>query len=101
MTVNGQLPGPALRFKEGEDVVLNVKKDIDVDTSIHWHGIILPYTQDAVHGISSPCIQPGEAFTYRFKQIGRAHVCTSVTNSPLVFRHLLEKKKQNIRTSTN
>lgn len=67
MTINGQLPGPTLRFKEGEDVVLNVKNNMDVDTSLHWHGIILPYTQDGVPGISFPGIKPGETFTYRFK----------------------------------
>ena len=67
MTVNGQLPGPVLRFKEGEEVTLNVKNTLDEDTSIHWHGIILPYTQDGVPGISFPGIKPGETFTYRFK----------------------------------
>src|SRR3546814_18369232 len=40
---------------------------MDVDTSIHWHGIMLPYTQDGVPGISFPGIKPGETFTYRFK----------------------------------
>jgi L-ascorbate oxidase len=67
MTVNGQVPGPTLRFKEGEDVTINVTNKMDVDTSIHWHGILLPYTQDGVPGISFPGIKPGETFTYRFK----------------------------------
>jgi CopA family copper-resistance protein len=66
MTVNGQVPGPTLRFKEGEDVTINVTNKMDVDSSIHWHGILLPYQMDGVPGISFPGIKPGESFTYRF-----------------------------------
>ncbi|MBM7059179.1 copper resistance system multicopper oxidase [Pseudomonas sp. UL073] len=67
LTVNGQTPAPELRFQEGEEVVLNVTNRLDRDTSLHWHGIILPYTQDGVPGISFPGIKPGEIFTYRFR----------------------------------
>jgi CopA family copper-resistance protein len=72
MAINGQIPGPTLRFKEGEDVVINVTNRLKVDTSIHWHGILLPYQMDGVPGISYPGIKPGETFTYRFtaKQSG-------------------------------
>ena len=72
MAVNGQIPGPTLRLKEGEDVVINVTNRMKVDTSIHWHGILLPYQMDGVPGISFPGIKPGETFTYRFtaKQSG-------------------------------
>ena len=49
---NGATPGPTLRFKEGEDVTINVTNNLDVTTSIHWHGLILPYTQDGVPNIS-------------------------------------------------
>ncbi|MFV3370215.1 copper resistance system multicopper oxidase [Pseudomonas sp. NY15435] len=72
LTVNGQTPAPELRFKEGEDVELRVTNSLDRDTSLHWHGLILPYTQDGVPGISFPGIKPGETFTYRFtvKQSG-------------------------------
>ena len=66
MAVNGQIPGPVLRFKEGEDVVLKVTNKLDVDSSIHWHGLILPYQMDGVPGISFDGIKPGETFTYRF-----------------------------------
>ncbi len=66
MTINGGIPGPTLRFKEGEDVTINVTNNLDVDSSIHWHGLLLPYTQDGVPGISYPGIRPGETFTYRF-----------------------------------
>ncbi|HCS69128.1 MAG TPA: copper oxidase, partial [Rhodospirillaceae bacterium] len=66
MTINGSVPGPVLRFKEGEDLVINVTNTLGEDTSIHWHGLILPYRQDGVPGISFPGIKPGETFTYRF-----------------------------------
>jgi len=65
-SINGTVPGPVLRFKEGEDLVLNVTNKLDEDTSIHWHGLILPYRQDGVPGISFPGIKPGQTFTYRF-----------------------------------
>jgi L-ascorbate oxidase len=67
MVINGQIPGPTLRFNEGEDVTINVTNKMDTDTSIHWHGILLPFTQDGVPGISFPGIKPGETFTYNFK----------------------------------
>ncbi|GGC60801.1 copper resistance system multicopper oxidase [Marinobacter halophilus] len=63
---NGASPGPVLKFKEGEDVVINVTNNLDEMTSIHWHGLILPFEQDGVPGISFPGIAPGETFTYRF-----------------------------------
>ena len=71
-TVNGQLPGPLLRWKEGSTVTLRVTNRLRVPTSIHWHGILLPFRMDGVPGISFPGIAPGETFTYRFavKQSG-------------------------------
>ena len=63
---NGASPGPVLRFKEGEDVTINVTNNLSVPTSIHWHGLILPFEQDGVPGISYSGIEPGETFTYRF-----------------------------------
>ena len=63
---NGATPGPVLRFTEGEDVTINVVNNLDETTSIHWHGLILPFDQDGVPGISYPGIPPGETFTYRF-----------------------------------
>jgi len=63
---NGASPGPILRFREGEDVTINVTNNLDEMTSIHWHGLILPFEQDGVPGISFPGIKPGETFTYRF-----------------------------------
>ena len=65
-TVNGQLPGPLLRWREGTTVTLHVTNRMRVPTSIHWHGILLPFDMDGVPGISFPGIVPGETFTYRF-----------------------------------
>lgn len=63
---NGKSPGPVMRFKEGENVTINVTNNLDETTSIHWHGLILPFDQDGVPGISYPGIKPGETFTYQF-----------------------------------
>ncbi|MEM7220205.1 MAG: copper resistance system multicopper oxidase [Pseudomonadota bacterium] len=64
--VNGQLPAPLLRWREGEDITLNVSNRLDEDTSIHWHGILLPFHMDGVPGVSFPGIRPGATFSYRF-----------------------------------
>ncbi len=66
-TINGSLPAPTLRLREGDDVTIRVTNNLPVATSIHWHGIILPYQMDGVPGISFKGIAPGETFTYRFK----------------------------------
>jgi CopA family copper-resistance protein len=64
--VNGQLPAPLLRWREGDDIVLNVRNRLAVDTSIHWHGILLPFQMDGVPGVTFPGIKPGARFTYKF-----------------------------------
>lgn len=66
-TVNGSLPAPTLRWREGDTVTIRVKNRLKETTSIHWHGIILPFQIDGVPGISFTGIAPGETFTYRFK----------------------------------
>ena len=63
---NGASPGPVLRFKEGEKVTINVTNNLRETTSIHWHGLILPYRQDGVPTISYDGIKAGETFTYNF-----------------------------------
>lgn len=65
-TVNGTLPAPTLRWREGDRVTLRVTNRLREDTSIHWHGIILPTEMDGVPGLSFPGIAPGETFTYQF-----------------------------------
>lgn len=64
--VNGSLPAPLLRFREGDDVVINVTNRLGEDTSIHWHGFLVPFGMDGVPGFSFAGIKPGETFTYRF-----------------------------------
>lgn len=66
-TVNGSLPSPTLRWREGDTVTIRVTNRLAEDTSIHWHGILLPFQMDGVPGISFKGIRPGETFTYRFK----------------------------------
>ena len=66
MAVNGTLPGPVVRFREGETAVLRVTNRLEEISSIHWHGILLPPEMDGVPGVSFGGIRPGETFTYRF-----------------------------------
>ena len=65
--VNGQLPAPELRWREGDTITLRVTNKLKHTTSIHWHGIILPNPMDGVPGLTYAGIAPGETFTYRFK----------------------------------
>lgn len=67
--VNGSLPGPTLRWREGDTVTIRVHNRLREDTSIHWHGILLPYQMDGVPGVSFKGIAPGETFTYRFRVV--------------------------------
>jgi CopA family copper-resistance protein len=64
--INGTIPGPVLRWREGERVTLRVRNNLAHDSSIHWHGLILPAGMDGVPGISFDGIQPGETFIYQF-----------------------------------
>ena len=64
--INGTMPGPSLRMREGDTVTINVQNSLDVPTSLHWHGILLPNDMDGVPGLTFRGIMPGETFTYRF-----------------------------------
>ena len=66
LTINGSLPGPQLRWREGDTVTLRVANALDDHTSIHWHGILLPANMDGVPGLSFSGIHPGQAYDYRF-----------------------------------
>jgi CopA family copper-resistance protein len=66
VTVNGTLPAPLLRLREGRTARLSVTNTLDEDTSIHWHGILLPFQMDGVPGVSFPGIRPRETFVYEF-----------------------------------
>ncbi len=66
-TINGSLPGPLLRWREGDTVTLRVSNALDEDTAIHWHGILLPANMDGVPGLSFDGIRPGGSYIYRFR----------------------------------
>jgi CopA family copper-resistance protein len=67
IAVNGTVPGPLIRLKEGQHVRLSVTNALSEDTSIHWHGLLVPFQFDGVPGVSFPGIKPGETFVYDFK----------------------------------
>ncbi|MHC8319020.1 copper resistance system multicopper oxidase [Pseudomonas sp. LB3P31] len=67
MTINGGIPGPLLRWREGDTVTLRVRNKLSADTSIHWHGILLPANMDGVPGLSFHGIEPGGMYVYQFK----------------------------------
>lgn len=68
ITINGTIPGPTLQFTEGDDAVIHVTNKMHDDTSIHWHGFLIPDGMDGVPGFGGfPGIKPGETFTYRFR----------------------------------
>ncbi len=69
ITVNGTLPAPLIRLREGQTARLSVTNTLDEDTSIHWHGVLLPFHMDGVPGVSFPGIRPGETFQYEFPVI--------------------------------
>ena len=70
--VNGSIPGPLVRLKEGEPVTLRVANHLAEDTSIHWHGLLLPFQFDGVPGVSFPGIKPGETFVYEIPALRQA-----------------------------
>ncbi|MUP47048.1 copper oxidase [Gramella sp. BOM4] len=67
MTINGGIPGPVLEFTEGEYAVIYVENKMDVETSIHWHGMLLPNFFDGVPYLTTPPIKPGTTFKYEFE----------------------------------
>ncbi len=66
IAVNGSVPGPLIRLREGQNVRLNVTNHLNEDTSIHWHGLLVPFQYDGVPGVSFPGIKPHKTFTYDF-----------------------------------
>ena len=72
VAVNGSVPGPLVRLKEGDPVNLNVTNALDEDSSIHWHGLLVPFQFDGVPGVSFPGIRPGQTFTYEMPAIRQA-----------------------------
>jgi CopA family copper-resistance protein len=64
--INGTIPGPLVRLKEGQQARLTVVNDLDEESSIHWHGLILPFHMDGVPGVSFPGIKARSTFVYEF-----------------------------------
>lgn len=65
--VNGTVPAPLIRFREDTPIRINVRNTLDVDTSIHWHGLLVPFHMDGVPGVSFPGIKARSTFTYEFE----------------------------------
>jgi FtsP/CotA-like multicopper oxidase with cupredoxin domain len=63
---NQQVPGPLLKARKGDTLVVTVKNNLSEPTIVHWHGIRLPATMDGTGEVQKP-IPPGESFTYRFE----------------------------------
>ncbi|HEY8939015.1 MAG TPA: copper oxidase, partial [Cellvibrio sp.] len=63
---NGTTPGPTIEAVEGDRVRIYVTNKLPEHTSIHWHGILLPWGMDGVTGLTQPPIKPGETFVYEF-----------------------------------
>ncbi len=66
VAVNGTVPAPLIRLREGQNVRLHVENALDEESSIHWHGLLVPFHMDGVPGISFPGIKPRSTFTYEF-----------------------------------
>ncbi|MDR6301738.1 multicopper oxidase domain-containing protein [Mesonia maritima] len=98
MTINGSIPGPTLEFTEGEYAVIYVKNEMSVETSIHWHGMLLPNFMDGVPYLTTPPIKPGTTFKYEFpiKQSGTYwyHSHTMFQEQSGVFGSLLINPKE-------
>lgn len=98
MTVNGTIPGPVLEFTEGEYAVIYVKNEMEKETSIHWHGLILPNFYDGVPYLTTPPIKPGQTLKYEFpiKQSGTYwyHSHTMLQEQSGVYGSILIKPKK-------
>lgn len=64
--MNGTVPAPLIRLREGQRARIKVTNGLDEDTSVHWHGLLLPFQMDGVPGLTFPGVKPGETFTYEF-----------------------------------
>jgi CopA family copper-resistance protein len=99
MTINGGIPGPTLHFKEGDIARINVHNKMSVETSIHWHGVLVPPDMDGVPYISFPPIEPDTTFTYEFpiRQSGTYwyHSHTSLQEQSGVYGAIVIERRQN------
>jgi CopA family copper-resistance protein len=102
MTINGGIPGPTLRFTEGDRAIIHVHNKMAVETSIHWHGVLVPPDMDGVPYVSFPPIAPGTTFTYKFpiRQSGTYwyHSHTSLQEQSGVYGSIvIEPKEERFR----
>jgi FtsP/CotA-like multicopper oxidase with cupredoxin domain len=102
--INGSIPGPLLRWREGDTVTISVTNRLKVPTSIHWHGVRSPADMDGVPGLSFPGIAAGETFTYRIPiaQSGTYwyHSHSRFQEQTATMRHSLSSRAEGIRLST-
>ena len=106
MAVNDSIPAPALYFKEGETAVIHVTNKMDVETSLHWHGILLPNFQDGVPYLTTPPVKPGKTHTFTFplKHSGTYwyHSHTGLQEQQGIYGPIVvEPKKRNINYDHN
>jgi len=105
MALNDSIPGPTLRFREGDVARIRFKNSMDVATSVHWHGILLPYRQDGVPYVSNPPIEPGETATFEFtiKQAGTYwfHSHTGLQEQRGVYGSIVITPKEGERVSSD
>lgn len=66
VTVNGSVPGPLVRLREGQNLVVDLLNESSMGTSIHWHGLLVPFLMDGVPGVTMAAVEPGESFRYEF-----------------------------------
>lgn len=66
MTINGDIPGPTMRFTEGDVAVIRVRNKLKTETSLHWHGLLLPNKQDGVSYLNTPPIHAGDTYTFEY-----------------------------------
>ena len=98
IVVNGQIPMPTLTFTEGDSAVIYVHNKLQKETSIHWHGLILPNQYDGVPYLTTRPILPGETHLYTFKLVQHGtywyHSHTKLQEQSGMYGALIIHKKQ-------
>jgi len=105
MSINDTIPGPVLRFREGDTARIRIKNNMDLETSVHWHGLLLPNRQDGVPYVTNPPIEPGKTSVYEFpiKQSGTYwyHSHTSLQEQRGVYGSIVITPKDGERVSSD
>ena len=105
MSINNSIPGPTLRFREGDTARISIKNSMNVETSIHWHGLLLPYRQDGVPYLTNPPIEPGKTNVFEFpiKQSGTYwfHSHTGLQEQRGVYGSIVITPKEGERVSSD